>query len=153
MKFSGDPGEDWLEVRRLFKASSCEALQQVADDAKYLRLLHHGSILRSRLDELWRFSGGYAGALAAVREALVQEHFSNATREWRGVHVMTIHKSKGKEFDEVIVYEGAYQHRIVYRKANEKDVQQALRNLRVAVTRAKQRATVLTPQKEPCVFL
>jgi len=153
LKFSGDPGEDWLAVRRLLQASTSPVLRQVAEDAKYLRLLHRGSVLRARLSELWRSSGGYAGALNAVRDALVQEHFSNAIREWRGVHVMTIHKSKGKEFDEVIVYEGAYQNRIVYPQSKDRDVQQALRNLRVAVTRAKQRATVLTPQREPCMFL
>jgi DNA helicase-2/ATP-dependent DNA helicase PcrA len=36
---------------------------------------------------------------------LLQEHFVAAQKEWRGLHVMTIHKAKGKEFDEVVIYE------------------------------------------------
>ena len=33
--------------------------------------------------------------------------------KWDGVNVMTIHKSKGKEFDVVIVYEGRYRGHII----------------------------------------
>ena len=137
LQFSGESGEDWLTVRRFFEESECEALTVIARDAKYLRLLHRGSILRSRLSVLWRTNGNYKGALAAVREALLQEHFSAGVRDWKGVHVMTIHKAKGKEFDEVIVYEGRYQHRIVDARASADRIAQARRNLRVAVTRAK----------------
>jgi DNA helicase-2/ATP-dependent DNA helicase PcrA len=35
---------------------------------------------------------------------LLQEHFAIGAKDWKGVHVMTIHKSKGKEFDEVAAY-------------------------------------------------
>src|SRR4051812_26173830 len=41
-----------------------------------LRLFHRGTTLRSRLGTLWRSNGNYAGASAAVRDALLQEHFS-----------------------------------------------------------------------------
>jgi DNA helicase-2/ATP-dependent DNA helicase PcrA len=150
---SGDAGEDWLAVRKLFDESPCESLAAIAKDAKYLRLLHRGSVLRSRLGVLWRSSGNYTGALAAVRDALLQEHFSAGVREWKGVHVMTIHKAKGKEFDEVIVYEGRYQHRIVDARASADRIAQARRNLRVAVTRAKKRVTILTPNGDRSILL
>src|SRR5438045_3562015 len=51
------------------------------------------------------------------------------------VYVMTIYKAKGKEFDEVIVYEGRYQHRMVDARESADRIAQARRNLRVAVTR------------------
>jgi DNA helicase-2/ATP-dependent DNA helicase PcrA len=51
---SGDPSEDWLVIRRLFSSSAVKTIQTVADDAKYLRLLHKGATLRGRLGELWR---------------------------------------------------------------------------------------------------
>ena len=35
---------------------------------------------------------------------MLQEHFAIGAKDWKGVHGMTIHKSKGKEFDQVIVY-------------------------------------------------
>jgi DNA helicase II / ATP-dependent DNA helicase PcrA len=144
-KLSGDPAEDWIAIRNLFQGSACEAISAVAQDAKYLRLLHKGSTLRSRLSQLWRLNESYAGATEAVRAALLQEHLFSGAKDWKGVHVMTIHKSKGKEFDEVIIYEGRYQHRIVADNASPERTMQARRNLRVAVTRARKRTTLLTP--------
>jgi DNA helicase-2/ATP-dependent DNA helicase PcrA len=66
---------------------------------------------------------------------------------------MTIHKSKGKEFDEVIIYEGSYQGRIIRANASERDIAQARLALRVAVTRAMKRTTILTPARDACAFL
>lgn len=153
LQLLGDPWEDWRAVRRLLTDSGSDVLQQVTEDAKYLRLLHKGAALRSRLGELWRTTGSYRGAASAVRDALLQEHFSASIKEWRGVHVMTIHKSKGKEFDEVIIYEGSHQGRIARANANDRELAQARLILRVGVTRAMQRATILTPGSDPCRFL
>jgi len=153
MRLIGDPWEDWLMVRKLLEDSVADSIQRVANDAKYLRLLHKGAILRSRLNELWRMYGNYTGAADAVRNALLQEHFSSSTKNWSGIHVMTIHKAKGKEFDEVIVYEGCHQGRIVHSKASDEDAAQARLKLRVAVTRAMKHVTILTPKNDACFFL
>lgn len=66
---------------------------------------------------------------------------------------MTMHKAKGKEFDEVIIYEGYYQGRIVRNDASKKEETQALYNLRVAVTRAMKRVKILSPKNNMCPFL
>lgn len=153
LSLSGDPGADWLTVRGLLEGSGVDVLQQVALDAKYLRLLHKGAALRSRLGELWRTTGRYSGAENAVRDALVQEHFSASVKDWKGIHVMTIHKSKGKEFSEVIIYEGSHQGRILRNTATDHEKGQALLALRVGVTRAMRRATILTPTNDRCAFL
>lgn len=152
LAFTGDPSEDWLLVRVLLQNSVCERLQAIADDAKYLRLLHRGAALRTSLGELWRLQGSYAGAVGAVSDALLQEHFAAARKDPRGIHLMTIHKSKGKEFDEVIIYDGAYQ-RLLNDPADEKRVAQERLALRVAVTRAIRRSTILTPESSRCAFL
>ena len=70
-------------------------------------------MLRSRLIDLWRIGGSYPGAIAAVCDALRQDYFSASTRTWVGVRVMTIHNSKLKEFEEIFIYEGHHQGRIV----------------------------------------
>lgn len=152
VELTGDPAADWLHLRGLLASSSADALQQVATDARYLRLLHRGSVLRNNLGSLWRAQGGYQGAEQAVRSALLQEHFAAAQKDWRGIHLMTIHKSKGKEFDEVIIYDGQFQ-RIARKPDDERAYAQDLLALRVGVTRAIRRASILTPKKDPCPFL
>lgn len=152
LQLTGDPAEDWLHLRGLLASSPADALKQVATDARYLRLLHRGSVLRTNLGALWRTQGGYQGAEEAVRSALMQEHFAAAQKDWRGIHLMTIHKSKGKEFDEVIIYDGMFQ-RIARAPHDQKAYAQDLLALRVGVTRAIRRTSILTPKRDPCPFL
>lgn len=149
-QFSGNVINDWKIVLTIIGNEQSEAYQNLLKDAKHLRLLQRGSQLYASLDELWRENGSYVGATEAVANALTQEHFSMSTRKWSGVNVMTIHKSKGKEFDAVIVYEGRYQNRIISKPERR---EQAILNLRVAVTRAKEHTYILTPDDDPCSLL
>lgn len=151
--FSGHPEVDWLTTRGMVEASAVDQVSRVAADARYLRLLHKGSNLRSSLVELWKSQGEYVGAIEAVRSALLQEHFAVALKEWRGIHLMTIHKAKGREFDEVLIYEGRYAGRIVPSNADDARQGQGRLALRVAVTRAMKRATIVTPSGDRCMFL
>ncbi|MGO9742526.1 MAG: UvrD-helicase domain-containing protein [Roseiarcus sp.] len=95
---TGDSEADWLAVRHLIDGASHEKLKQVAEDARFIRLLNRGTQLRENLIARWRTAGSYVEARQIVSGALLQEHFSASTRVWTGVNVMTIHKSKGKEF-------------------------------------------------------
>ena len=152
-ELTGDPERDWLNVRKWFLDATAPELQQVGFDARFLKFLHKGSVLRAKLAEIWRFKGGYQGASRVVHEALLQEHFSTTSQVFRGIHVMTIHKSKGKEFDEVIIYEGVFQGRILRAGASVRDRAQALLSLRVGVTRAMKFTNIFTPRRDPCPFL
>lgn len=152
-EFVGDPYADWITVRNIFEASEVEELRDVALDAKFLKFLRKGAQLRMKLAELWKSQRTYRGAADAVQNAFVQEHFVAKSAEPRGVHVMTIHKSKGKEFDEVVIYEGIHFDRIVRQPDDDYVVAQARLSLRVAVSRAKRKVTILTPQQKPCELL
>ena len=145
MILTGDPEADWLAVRQLIDVARHDKLRLVADDARFIRLLNRGTQLRENLITRWRANGGYAGAREIVSGALLQEHFSASTRVWTGVNVMTIHKSKGKEFDEVIVFEGWRAGRLLRENADPRDLEQARLALRVAVTRARKHTLLLTP--------
>lgn len=142
--------EEFLPDQILVENEQSEVYQNLLKDARHLRLLQRGSQLYAALDILWRENSSYIGATEAVANALTQEHFSMSTRKWSGVNVMTIHKSKGKEFDAVIVYEGRYQNRIISKPERR---EQATLNLRVAVTRAKEHTYILTPNDDPCSLL
>ena len=153
LRLSGSPEADWSDVRELIATSAAPQVARVAEDARFLRLLHKGSALRTALSEMWRATGGYVGAETALRDALLQEHFVAAQKEWRGLHLMTIHKAKGKEFDEVVIYEGTFSGRIVATNADARRIAQSRLALRVAVTRAIRRTTIVTPQRDGCRFL
>ena len=148
----GVPGEDWIAVRKLFQEAKHEVLLNVYEDARFLRLLNKGAVLNERLSEIWRQNGNYSLASNAVDSALLQEHFSMSRRSWNGVFVMNMHKSKGKEFDEVIIWEELYKQ-IVPANANASRLQQDRLIMRVAITRAKAQTTILTPAKSPCILL
>ncbi|KXV15810.1 DNA helicase UvrD [Caballeronia megalochromosomata] len=151
--FTGSAVDDWLAVRSLFAQSRATALQRIAEDARYLRLLHRGSAFRNSLSAIWKEFGHYSGAERAVKDALLQEHFAASQSKTKGLHVMTIHKSKGKEFDEVFVYEGRHHSRLMKRPEDPNAVAQDRLVLRVAVTRAIHRATILTPADSISPFL
>lgn len=153
LRLSGNPEEDWAAMRELIATSTAPQVARVAEDARFLRLLHRGSALRTALSEMWRTQGDYAGAEVALGDALLQEHFVAAQKEWRGLHVMTIHKAKGKEFDEVVIYEGTFSGRIVAANSDARRIAQSRLALRVAVTRAIRRTTIVTPQRDGCRFL
>ena len=150
LEHTGDPFADWVMIRDLLAESTAPAVECLGFDAKYLRFLRKGASLRIRLTELWRTQRSYAGSTAAVQKAFINEHFVAKSQKPKGLHVMTIHKSKGKEFDEVIIYEGVHRDRIVRDVNDEKGVAQAILSLRVGVSRARHRVTILTPENSPC---
>jgi DNA helicase-2/ATP-dependent DNA helicase PcrA len=150
LQLTGEVASDWIVIREAIKDCESEYLKNLYKDSLFIKLLHKGSQLNSSLAQIWRANGNYFGATEVVNNALTQEHFATSTKTWSGVNVMTIHKAKGKEFDEVIIYEGSFDgQRILYGT----DYDRAKLNLRVAVTRAKSRAIIFTPQSNPCPLI
>jgi DNA helicase-2/ATP-dependent DNA helicase PcrA len=148
----GIPEEDWLNLRRLFQNCESPYLKNIYEDAKFLRLLKKGALLSERLASAWRGTGTYLGAKASIEDAFVQEHFIAAQTNYKGIHVMTLHKSKGKEFDEVFIWEDFY-NPLVRPDANAKELTESRYLLRVAATRSRERTTFLTVARQPCILL
>lgn len=152
LKLTGIPVDDWLSVRKLFQNCNHQALHNIYEDARFLRLLNKGAILSEALSELWRLTGNYKTANISIDSSLTQEHFSMTHRSWNGIFVMNMHKSKGKEFNEVLIWEEMYKQ-IVSTNATPSRLQQDRLILRVAITRAKTFTTFLTPERSPCILL
>lgn len=153
VQLCGNPIDDWISMRDILDGCKSDALTQLAKDALFIKLLHRGSVLQSGLAGLWREQSNYRGAVNLVRNALLQEHFSMTARVPKGVQLMTIHKAKGKEFDEVIIYEDVYNGKFLYNPTDPNEIRKSRFLLRVAVTRAMKKATILTPQQEKCPLL
>lgn len=152
MILTGIPTNDWIAIRKFFENCTHEHLRNVYSDAIYLRLLNKGAILNEDLAEKWRNFQSYQNATGIVEAALLQEHFSMQSRNWQGIFIMTIHKSKGKEFDEVIIWEDQFRS-IMPPNATAADIERTKLALRVAITRAKSRTTILTCQDAPCPLI
>ena len=163
LMLTGDPDKDWRAMRRVLENGACKRFNEVAEEVRNIRVLDRGRQLRSALSQDWRDNGGYLNALSITQQAFMQEHFSTSSKPEMGVVVMNMHKSKGKQFDEVIIFEGwpikrkgqpPYNaDRIVRFNSRDQIDDQARQNFRVSVTRSKALTTILTPKNDPCVLL
>ena len=163
IELTGNPDKDWRAVRRVLEDGACTRLKEVSGEVRNVRILDRGTQLRQELSQDWRDNGNYRNALAITRQAFIKEHFSMNAKPESGVIVMNMHKAKGKQFDEVIIFEGwpikrrgqpPYNaNRIVRFNSKEYIDNQARQNFRVSVTRGKRQTTILTPKSDPCVLL
>jgi DNA helicase II / ATP-dependent DNA helicase PcrA len=143
IQLTGRPVSDWQLARARLTGSA--ELDEVFGKARLLRLLHATDALAWGLTEAWDGQAAYPGATATVRRILADEMIAGRPAEPHPVTLMNMHKSKGKEFDAVVIVEGRHRDRLLDPAW---DVRRTLRNrrvLRVAITRARHAVILVRP--------
>jgi DNA helicase-2/ATP-dependent DNA helicase PcrA len=145
LDFTGDPVADWRRARKLLH--DIGALNEVFREARMVRLFRATDALGLGLADLWLNTGHYGGAVSLVTNTLEYERLIAADQEPRGCVLMTMHKSKGKEFDGVVIVEGQYSGVFYDPNREQPPFERTRRLLRVAITRAKKHVTIVRPKR------
>jgi DNA helicase-2/ATP-dependent DNA helicase PcrA len=150
---SGNPGQDWLEVRRLFEASGTTELRWVARLVIYLMGFNRGRRISDALAEAWQRHGRYEGARALIEAAITEDQIVGSDGDLTGINVMTMHKSKGKEFDGVIILHLGNSMSPLSPDDEPAPHLKSRRLLRVGISRAKHHVLMLTDAYSPSPLL
>jgi DNA helicase-2/ATP-dependent DNA helicase PcrA len=140
--FTGDPAKDWLLVKKTLRASAEPMLIAVAQHLDYLVAFNRGKRISANLSSAWETKGEYLRAREALDDALAQDLIFDGLDDPDGIQVMTVHKSKSKQFDGVIVLrrETHNGHALVSNlvwRGDTPPYRRSRKILMVAVTRAK----------------
>jgi len=150
--FSGDPQRDWLVARHLLRDSGANPLGEIAKAAEQLVLLQRGQRIASGLADLWQSQRTYKGARTALNNALAEELMMSGGNELRGLHVMTLHKSKGKEFDAVVIFDDSNSSPLLFSKEGPPYIR-SRKLVRVGITRARHHVLMLVDLYNPSDLL
>ena len=147
-KFEGNPRKDWMFIRKLLRSEGNVDLKEVDTAVEYLMAFNRGKAISSGLAAGWQRNGNYTAARDVVDSALTQEQLMSDDSDNSGIHVMTMHKSKGKQFDGVILFhEQNISPFVTYGDAA--PFQKSRKLLRVAITRARKHVFLLTDAFNP----
>ena len=145
----GDPVTDWRLARQ--HCAGHDDLRDIAVQAGMVRLLKAGDPIAMALSELWARTATYTGAVERVAAILDQQRLIGADRPPRGCILMTIHKSKGKEFDAVVIVEG-YRGGALLKEDEAPKFENSRRVLRVGITRARHAVCIVRPADATPLF-
>lgn len=150
--FSGEPRSDWLNARRLLADCGANPLAEIAGYAEQLVAFQRGERIAKAFTELWQSHGDYQGARVVLDNAIAADQLISGCSDLRGIYVMTAHKSKGKEFDAVVILDDPNSCPLIY--CNEPTPYRRSRKLaRVAITRARHHVLILTDRLHPSALL
>lgn len=140
----GEPVADWKAARWVLH--DIPALNELFREARLVRLFRATDSLASGLGERWLALSSYAGASELVKRTLEQERLVAAERDPQGCILMNMHKAKGKEFDGVVLVEGAFKSSFFDERNEQPPFERSRRLLRVGLTRARTLVTIVRPQ-------
>jgi len=149
---TGDPRKDWTLVKLDLRQLGDKAFREMASYLDYLVAFARGHRISENLSALWIEHGAYPGARAALDAALAQDQLLSAQEELHGIHVMNMHKCKGKQFDGVVLYRQQYHSPFVWRDESA-PYAKSRRLLHMAITRARSHVLILDEASSKCPII
>lgn len=151
-EFAGHPKRDWLDARSILSNAGANPLKHIAGDAEQLVAFQRGRKISAALTELWQSQGSYRGARGAFDAAIAEDQLLSGASDLRGIHVMTIHKSKGKEFDAAIIFDDPNSSPLLFTQ-EPAPYPRCRRLTRVGITRARHHVMMLCDLFTPTPLL
>ncbi len=145
--YTGSPVQDWKSA--LAVLDGVGQLIEVQRYSRLVRLFRASGEIGPQLSEQWLTSGTYQGAREIVRRAIDRATLLSVRSDPRGAVLMTMHKSKGKEFDGVVLVEGAHVSPFLNTAREAPPYHESRRLLRVGITRARDQVVILRPNDAP----
>lgn len=151
-RHKGDSKQDWLNVKQALQHVGHKSFADMASSLNYLDAFAKGKRLRDGLAEIWMQYGSYVGAREVLDSALGQEQLFQSGGELRGIHVMNMHKCKGKQFDGVVLYRQQYDSPFVWHGETAPHTR-SRRLLHMAITRASAHVLILSEASSTCPII
>jgi DNA helicase-2/ATP-dependent DNA helicase PcrA len=149
---TGKPSADWLRIKHILRTSGNSELEDVAQAIDYLIAYNRGDRISSSLSDLWLANGHYVGARQTLEDALAQDQLISAADSLHGIHVMNMHKCKGKQFDGVVLFRAQHSSPFVWPNDPHPYVK-SRRILHVAISRARSFVLVIDEAYSTCPIL
>ena len=151
--FTGEPRQDVRKVVELLRDTAGGYFDHAVDALALRSPSDASDSLVSLLADSFSVHGHYRDARAIGEAFLLREHLVRGEAGTGGRVVMTLHKSKGKEFDAVVIVDGPSEaDGLVLRKDDER-LSRSRRLLAMAVARARYHVVIVTPVYRPCPLL
>ena len=131
---------------------------RAAQQLEYLVAFQRGHRISVGLADEWLRHGRYTNARATLDLALAHEQILDGAEALSGVHVMNVHKAKGKQFDGVILVRQARffgpkpESSFVWR-GDDAPYPKSRRIVRVGASRARDHLVLLDPFWPDCPLL
>ncbi len=139
-------------MRTILRGTNVDELLSVDREVEHLVTFNRGKRIAANLSSLWEEHGQYLGARRALDAALAEDQILSGGEDLTGTHVMTIHKSKGKQFDAVIIFGCRHSSPLVWPN-DPLPYPRSRKILRVAITRARVHTLVLREAYPACPIL
>ncbi len=124
-------------------------LPDMAANLDYLVAFARGKRIGEALSELWLAHGAYVNARQALDMALMHDQLLSAGEPLAGLHVMNVHKAKGKQFDGIVLYRQEHDSPFVWR-GEPAPFEQGRRLLHMSLTRARKHVLILNEAFPSC---